>query len=227
MRKLLSLKGSCGRGLFRPRDVPVGVLRRTMDRTAALTGAVIYSALAYVAAGGPDKWERGSFREVNHTGGLMPVLRVPEQLGTPWVLPLTGAAAFHTHRPHLAVSATLALPTEKGLEVVVKQLTQRGRPAQTMARPRLRADAPASGSSFPSGHAAVAGTLATLAAPYLQPLALTAAMLAALATAATRLYQGAHYPLDVVGGAALGLTTGSLLNWFIGLPVSGEGQTKC
>jgi membrane-associated phospholipid phosphatase len=116
------------------------------------------------------------------------------------VLPLTGAAAFHTHRPHLPISATLALPTEKGLEVVVKQLTQRGRPAQTMAKPRLRADAPASGASFPSGHAAVGATLVTLAA---------------LATAATRVYQGAHYPLDALGGAALGLTTGSLLNCLI------------
>jgi membrane-associated phospholipid phosphatase len=77
---------------------------------------------------------------------------------------------------------------------------------------RLRDDAPAHGPSYPSGHAAIAYAAVTLAGPYLAP-PLTA-LLACVATAATltRVHQGAHFPLDAVGGALLGVAVGSGLN---------------
>jgi undecaprenyl-diphosphatase len=36
-----------------------------------------------------------------------------------------------------------------------------------------------------------------------------------------RIYSGAHLPLDVVGGAGLGLLSGTLARWALGL--GGEG----
>ena len=62
-------------------------------------------------------------------------------------------------RPHLAVSAALALPLEKGLEVGVKELVRRRRPAEVLDA-TLHDDAPTEGGSYPSGHAAIAACAA-------------------------------------------------------------------
>jgi membrane-associated phospholipid phosphatase len=64
----------------------------------------------------------------------------------------------------------------------------------------------ASGLGYLSGHAGVAVALGRAALPRLGPrgcaLTLTAIPLAGL----TRVYDGAHFSLDIAGGAALGLT---------------------
>jgi undecaprenyl-diphosphatase len=59
--------------------------------------------------------------------------------------------------------------------------------------------------SFPSNHAVNASALATLVALYMPRLWLAAAALALL-VGYSRVYIGAHYPLDVLAGSMLGLT---------------------
>lgn len=69
--------------------------------------------------------------------------------------------------------------------------------------------------SFPSGHAATSfacGLVLAWAAPRLAvPL-----LLLATAIAFSRVYVGVHYPLDAVGGAALGLLVATALRWLAG-----------
>ena len=57
--------------------------------------------------------------------------------------------------------------------------------------------------AFPSGHAATAFAAATVIAWDSRRLAIPAYALAAL-VAWSRVYVGVHWPLDVIGGAALG-----------------------
>ncbi len=65
---------------------------------------------------------------------------------------------------------------------------------------------PSSG-SFPSGHAATSFACATVLAAAV-PRGRVAFGLLAAAIAYSRLYNGVHYPLDVLAGAALGVLVG-------------------
>jgi undecaprenyl-diphosphatase len=58
--------------------------------------------------------------------------------------------------------------------------------------------------SFPSNHAVNASVLATLASLYLPRLRIAAVVLACL-VGYSRVYVGAHYPLDVLAGSVLGI----------------------
>jgi PAP2 superfamily/Lipopolysaccharide kinase (Kdo/WaaP) family len=74
------------------------------------------------------------------------------------------------------------------------------------------------GLGFVSGHAAVAVAIATLVAPYLGRRARWVAVAVAVGVCVSRMYVGAHLPLDVVGGAALGWAAGSLVHLLLGAP---------
>ncbi len=77
------------------------------------------------------------------------------------------------------------------------------RPSSRYAEPGTLVTAPHDG-SFPSGHATTsfaAAMVLTFAWPRWAP----AFFLLALAIGFSRVYVGVHYPLDVVGGAALGI----------------------
>ncbi|MGB2875159.1 MAG: phosphatase PAP2 family protein [Gaiellaceae bacterium] len=79
----------------------------------------------------------------------------------------------------------------------------RRRPPLVYPEPRPLVHVPHSG-SFPSGHAALAFACATVLASASRRLAVPAFALAA-AIAWSRVYVGVHWPLDVLGGAVLGV----------------------
>jgi membrane-associated phospholipid phosphatase len=100
---------------------------------------------------------------------------------------------------------------------VVKGSRPRGRPAGLLSDVVIRG-AEAHGRGFVSGHAATLTAPAVVAWPWLGRRSRPAVAVLVVVVCLARVYVGAHLPLDVVGGAALGLAVGGPVRLALGHP---------
>ena len=112
-------------------------------------------------------------------------------------------------RPWFLVLLVAADLAADGLSLVLRQWIGRLRPPLVYLDPRPLVSTPHTG-AFPSGHSASAFACATVIAWASPRLAVPAFVLAAL-VAWSRVYVGVHWPLDVLGGAALGVLVATAL----------------
>ena len=177
---------------FLPAMVAVGILVGT---TAA-------------AKRGVPSWEHRTYKAINGLpDALAPFAWPPMQFGSlisPFAL---GALAYRRNRrPEPATSIIAAgfaaWITAKGM----KKLVGRGRPHDFDSETNLRLWTEIDGSlGFVSGHAAVAMATAGIIHRYVSPGLGAAAYGVAALVGFSRIYAGAHLPIDVLGGAALGV----------------------
>ena len=181
---------------------------RTRTRLSASAALLLGYGILAARSGEPGHHERTAFGVINGADERYE-LRVAQQWGIPWTLPLVGAIAAARRRPVHALVALGALGLTKGTEVATKKLRPRPRPVYVQPT-ALRDDAPVEGGSMPSGHAAIAACATVLLAP-LVPRPVTAVATAATALSAlARVQQGAHEPLDAAAGLLLGTGIGLL-----------------
>jgi undecaprenyl-diphosphatase len=112
-------------------------------------------------------------------------------------------------RPWFFVTVVVVDVVADVLSLILRQLTDRPRPFLVHPLPRPLVHPPSTG-SFPSGHSTTAFACATVIAWAAPRLAVPVFVLAAL-VAWSRVYVGVHYPLDVIGGAALGVLVATAL----------------
>jgi membrane-associated phospholipid phosphatase len=173
----------------------VRVLPSVRGWTIAAVGAVVFVAAAVV---GEPEW-------------AVDVERVAMQAGTRLAVVVVGVLLVLVQR-RIAIAAVIAGASAWAVAIVAKNTFALDRPtATTLGRPVREV---VSGFGFPSSHAAIATALATaviVGRPgpprWLVPIAVVLPLLTALGRVAI----GAHWPSDVVGGAAIGVVCGAVV----------------
>jgi undecaprenyl-diphosphatase len=139
------------------------------------------------------------------------------QLGNVLVVPASAVVAAAFRRWWLAVELLVAGAGTYLLAKVVKRAVPRGRPHGLVSDVVIRG-AEAHGRGFVSGHAATLAALATVAWPWLGRGGRVVVVVLVIVVGLTRIYVGAHLPLDVVGGAGLGIAVGGCVRLLMGRP---------
>ena len=133
-------------------------------------------------------------------------------LGLVWI-GIALALTLLRRRPALLLVVVAADGIADLLARGIKSIVDVQRPAFRYAEPKALVSVPHD-HSFPSGHSATSFACATTLALAFPRLAVPLYVLAA-AIAYSRVYVGVHYPLDVLGGAVLGVAVAIALRWLV------------
>ena len=177
------------------------------NRRLALAGLALFAGSRWLVRDRPVSVLEGEvFRAANDApdGWRVPVRSVM-QAGTFVTVPAVATAAFLARRRRLAAELAIGGTAAWLLTKAAKPLGGRARPEAVVGDVNVR-ETIAGDLGWVSGHTAVSTTLALLLAPHV-PRPAQAALGAVIGTTAFgRMYVGAHLPLDLVGGAGLGMS---------------------
>ena len=179
----------------------------------ACLGAALFGAAAVLLKIGAVSWDVSLFRVLNEVpAGVASVLTPLAHLFLPVgilivVVIITGYVVVRNRSVLPVAAAAVAAGGALLLAHVAKAIADRPRPYQAIADAVLRQQ-PAHGTSFPSSHTAVTVAVVIALLPFL-PRALAGVAIAyAVLVGWSRVYLGVHYPLDILGGAGIGIAVG-------------------
>jgi glycosyltransferase 2 family protein len=182
-------------------------MRRLTDTRVRL-GLGTVTVLVTALSARRDRVGHGEAQTFRALNGLPDSLYGPVwvimQLGALGAVPAAAVAALLADDRELAGRLLAGGTGTWALAKLVKQTVRRPRPAALVSGARTRGR-DASGLGYLSGHAGVAFALGTAALPRLTPSGRAVVAAAMPIVGLSRMYVGAHLPLDVAGGAGLGL----------------------
>jgi undecaprenyl-diphosphatase len=199
--------------------------RRRLDAVLLAVGSALLVISALLARAGTHDWETGIFRVVNGLpDSLRPYLWVLNQYGVFVTIPVLTLTAVLFRRYRMAIALAVSGVGVYLLAKLMKDFVGRGRPGALLDSLEARETFAPGSLGYPSGHAAVAAALTVIVAAYLSRPWAVAAVALAVVVPLCRMYVAAHLPLDLIGGAALGVTAASAVNLAMGVPVRAQPE---
>jgi undecaprenyl-diphosphatase len=188
---------------------------------------VLVLLLGELAKAGPvARWDLRADEHIaahDRSGALTALAKLASDIGTPetvgiGLMILVPAVLLLMRRRLDAVKVVCMFAGAFALAEIGKKLINEHRPPAS-----LQLMAVDSGASFPSGHATTAAVLAVALVVVAARFAWRAAALVlgggyAVAVAASRVYLGDHYPLDVLGGMLCALAAAFVVTGLAALP---------
>jgi membrane-associated phospholipid phosphatase len=140
-------------------------------------------------------------------------------VGTSTAVPIAAAVALVFRRVRLAAVLLAAGALAYAVAKVAKLAIHAGRPLDVLPISDVVVRGAAQlGLGYPSGHCAVSAALAFGALPYVRAPWRWLVLLVPLVVGIARMFVGAHLPLDVLGGWALGTASAFAIHLLIGRP---------
>jgi len=193
---------------------------RSPASAAALVGCTVLFAFVgvLVHVGDVSVFEEDVFRVANELPAwLGPTLKALMQLGSYQAIPAIAIVLVLMRRFALARDVVLAAGLAYGAMVVAKLAFARQRPTAFLDSVISRGTFDETKFGFPSGHVAVATAIVAVVAVYVPARVRRWWWALVPVVMVARMYVGAHLPLDVIGGALIGLASASLIHLILGV----------
>jgi membrane-associated phospholipid phosphatase len=192
--------------------------RRISDAARLVVGVAGLAVTASLARDEPTAIEIEIFRRAQTLvpDPAFPGVWLAMQYGTFGTVPALAGLAYRRGHRRLAAGIAVAGSSAWVGAKMAKRVIRRGRPTELLEDVRIRGKEEG-GLGFPSGHAAVSTAMTTVLAPRLGTAGTAGAVAATAHVGWARMYVGAHMPLDVVGGAAMGSALGGAINLALGV----------